>query len=164
MNLGWFEQFLISLGQECSTASGRGGGLGGRAALDPGGRQGGLLLQHGPVEGVIVLVIEGAEEDPEELPQVHVVGSLLEPEAAAVVEIHGELGREALAEHLDGGGHFLFADLFVLLLFGGGLEALPRQGSAVEVHEDVAQRLHVVAAGLLDAQVSVDAGVPGSSS
>lgn len=55
----------------------------------------------------------------------------------------------AFAQHLDGGGHLLLADAFVLLPLGGGLEALPGQRAQVEVHEDVAQRLQVVPSGLL---------------
>jgi hypothetical protein len=57
-------------------------------------------------------VIEGSEEDSEELPQVHVVGGLLESESAAVVQVHGELGGKALAQNLDGGGHLFLADLW----------------------------------------------------
>ena len=45
------------------------------------------------------------------------------------------------------------------MLLGSCLQALPRQRPAVEVHEHVAEGLHVVAARLLDAQVGVDAGV-----
>ena len=40
------------------------------------------------------------------------------------------------------------------------LEALPGQLAAVEVHEHVAERLHVVATRLLDAEVRVDRRVP----
>ena len=60
----------------------------------------GLLLQHRPVERVVVLVVERPEEDPVELAEVHVVWRLFEPQAAAVVEVHGELCGEALAQHL----------------------------------------------------------------
>ena len=49
--------------------------------------------------------------------------------------------------------------LFVLLLLGGSLESLPGEGAAVEVHEHVAQGLHVVPPALLDTQVGVDGGV-----
>ena len=130
----------------------------GRGRLD-GGSDGRLLLQHGPVERVVVLVVERAEENAEELTQVHVVGRLLEAQSATVVEIHGELGGEALAQDLDGRAHLLLADLLVLLLLGGGLEALPGQRAAIEVHAHVAERLHVVASALLDAQVGVDGRV-----
>ena len=126
-----------------------------------GGNRGSLLLQHRPVEGVVVLVVEGAEEDSEELAQVHVVGAFLEPQPAAVVQVHGELGRVSFAEDLDGRRHLLLADLLILLLLGRCFESLPRQSSTVEVHQDVAKRLHVVSSGLLDAQVRVDAGVTG---
>jgi len=80
-----------------------------------------LLFQHRPVEGVVVLVVKGSEEDPEELPQVHVVWSFLEPEAPAIVEIHGELCGEALAKHLHRGRHLLLTNLLVLLFLRGGL-------------------------------------------
>ena len=40
---------------------------------------------------------------------------------------------------------------------------MPWQTTPVEVHEDVAEGLHVVTAALLDAEVSVDAGVAGST-
>ena len=39
------------------------------------------------------------------------------------------------------------------------LEPLPGQAAPVEVHEHIAQRLHVVSPTLLDAQVGVDAGI-----
>ena len=111
---------------------------------------GGLLLQHRPVERVVVLVVERPEEDPVELAEVHVVRRLLEPQAAAVVEVHGELCGEALAQHLgilysrrmkadlivllimmrarvylNRRRHLLLADLLILLLLGGRLQTLP---------------------------------------
>ena len=60
------------------------------------GAGGSFLFQHGPVEGVVVLVVEGAEEDAEQLPEIHVVRGLLKPQAPAVVKIHGELGGKTL--------------------------------------------------------------------
>ena len=65
-----------------------------RAAGGDGRRR--LLLQDGPVEDVVVLVVEGAEQDAEQLAQVHVVGRLLEAQAAAVVQVHGKLCRVTL--------------------------------------------------------------------
>ncbi len=55
------------------------------------------------VVGVVVLVVEGAEEDAEQLPAIliHVVRGLLKPQAPAIVKIHGELGGKTLAEHLN---------------------------------------------------------------
>ena len=77
-----------------------GAGSDGRCSSSgPHGLQGGvgLLLQHGPVEGVVVLVVQRAEQDAEQLPQVHVVRGLVETEATAVIEVHGKLRREALS-------------------------------------------------------------------
>ena len=120
---------------------------------------GGLLLQHRPVERVVVLVVERPEEDPVELAEVHVVRRLLEPQAAAVVEVHGELCGEALAQHLcilysqkmkadlivlpimrrarlylNRRRHLLLADLLILLLLGGRLQTLPWKRTPVNVH------------------------------
>ena len=39
------------------------------------------------------------EQDAEKLAQVHVVGGLLKAQAAAVVQVHGELCRETLDMH-----------------------------------------------------------------
>ena len=64
--------------------------------MAPGHSGGGFLLEDGPVEHIVVLVVEGAEEDAEQLPQVHVVGRLLEPQPAAVVQVHCKLGWIAL--------------------------------------------------------------------
>ena len=41
-------------------------------------------------------MVEGAEEDAEQLPEIHVVRGLLKPQASAVVKIHGELGGKTL--------------------------------------------------------------------
>ena len=101
------------------------------------------------------------EKISEELTQILVVGSVVEAERAAVAEVVGELDGKALAEVLDVGGGFLLADALVLLPLGLGLEALPGQRAAVEVHEHVAERLEVVAATLLHAHVRVDGGVAG---
>lgn len=68
-----------------------------------------------------------------------------------------------MAAHLDRGRHLLLADLFVLLLFCGGFEALPRQRSPEEVHDNIAQRLDVVTPALLDAQMCVDGRISSSA-
>ena len=53
------------------------------------------------------LMVECAEEDAEQLTQVHVVGRLVEAQPATIVQVHGELGGESLAEHFHRGRHFL---------------------------------------------------------
>ncbi len=45
------------------------------------------------------------------------------------------------------------------MLLGGGLEPLPGQRASIKVHGHVAERLHVVATTLLNAQVGVNGGV-----
>ena len=75
--------------------------IGGRKIGGPRNTCSSLLLQHCPVEGVVVLVVERPEEDSEELTQVHVVWRLLEAQPTAVVEVHCKLCWETLAQHLD---------------------------------------------------------------
>ena len=48
---------------------------------------------------------------------------------------------------------------FVFLLLRCGAQTLPRQSSSDEVHQNVAQTLHVVSAALLDPEMRVNAGV-----
>ena len=85
------------------------------------------LSQHGPVEHVVIVVVQRAEEYSEQLPQVHIVWSFVEAEAAAVVEIHSKLGRVALAEDVDWGRHLFLADAVIFLFLRGRFEALPWQ-------------------------------------
>jgi NAD(P)H-hydrate repair Nnr-like enzyme with NAD(P)H-hydrate epimerase domain len=54
-----------------------------------------------------------------------------------------------LAEQLNGSGHFLLADLVILALLGVGLQTLPRQRAAIEVHEHETKRLEIITATLL---------------
>lgn len=58
----------------------------------------------------------------------------------------------AFTEDLDRSGHLLLTDPFVLLSFGGRLEALPGQRAQVEIHQDITQRLQVVPSGLFCGQ------------
>jgi len=71
----------------------------------------------------------------------------------------GRRTGEPLCELLDGRALLLLADLLVLLLVGRRLESLPGQAPAQEVHEDVSERLEVVAPRLLAPEVRVDAHV-----
>ena len=119
---------------------------------------------NAPVEDVIVLISFADEEVAEELPQVRVVGLVVEPQGPSVVQEDGELVGEATAEKIGRRGHLLLHDPVVLLFLGGGLETLPRERSTEEVHEDVSERFKIITASLLDTQVSVDGSVAGSAS
>jgi len=117
-------------------------------------------LEHVPVEDVVVGEALPVEQVSEQLPQVTVVWLLLKSERPTVVEIGGELTRSSLAQHVDWCGHLLLRDPLVLLLLRCSPQALPWQGALDEVHEDIAETLHVVPSALLDAKVGVDRGVP----
>ena len=73
------------------------------------------------------------------------------------------LTRETFAQLLNRCALLFLADLLVLLLVRRGSQTLPRQSSAEEVHEDMAQRLQVVTSRLLAAQVGVDRHIPSSA-
>jgi hypothetical protein len=78
---------------------------------------------------------------------------------AAGPETQARTTREAIAQILNGGGLLLLANLLVLLLVGRSLETLPWQSTAQEVHEDVTERLEIVATGLFAPEMGVDAHV-----
>jgi len=110
-------------------------------AITAGAAAGGLLValvvEDGPIEDEIVLIGFSEEEVLEHAAEVSVIGSVLETQRSAVVQIRDEFTWEMFAQHLDGRAHLLFHNLLVLLFFHVGLESLPRKGTAVEVHEDI---------------------------
>ena len=56
---------------------------------------------------------------------------------------------ETLTQFVNRSGLLLLADLLVFLLVRRGLETLPWEAAAQEVHEDVAEGLQIVSTGLL---------------
>lgn len=118
-----------------------------------------LVLVDGPVENVIVLEGLADEQVPENLPQVGVVGLVIETQGTGVVQVDGELVGETTAKDLGGGRHLLLHDTVVLLLLSSGLQTLPGKGTTAEVEHDIAEGFHIITAGLLDTQVGVDTGV-----
>ena len=149
--------------------------LGGSASLRAGlgGREDGSLrrqaslfllqVENRPVKHVVVLEALAVEELFEETLEVGVIRTVLEAKGAAVFKVGAEFGRVALAQLLGRGRHLAVHDALIFLLLGVGLEALPGERAPDEVHEDVAERFQVVAAALLNANVSVDRGITGSS-
>jgi hypothetical protein len=123
-----------------------------------------LFTQNDPVVLVVILVAVALEQVLKHVPHDCVLGSLVEAEVSALAQVLHELNGITLAQHFDRGCQLLLLDPFVFVPLVVGLESLPREHSSQEVHGDVADALHVVSAGLLDTQVSVDGGVPGGSS
>ena len=121
------------------------------------------VVEHRPIEDEIVLDLFAAEQVLHQPAEQSVVGSVLEPQAPAVAEIGDELCRKVLAKGFDGCRHLLLHDLLVFLLLADRAKALPRQGSAVEIHQHVADGLQVVPSALLDAEMGIDRRVPRSS-
>ena len=103
------------------------------------------------------------EEVAEKLAQVSVVGFVVESQGATEIKIGGEFTWESFTKHFDWSRQLLFADSLILLLFGLGFQALPRQAAAVEVHQHVAERLQIIPTGLFDAKVCVDTRISGGT-
>lgn len=123
-----------------------------------------LVLVDSPVEDVIILEALANKEITEDLAEIAVVGFVVEAQRSSVVEIDGELVGESAAKDLSRGGHLLLHNTIVLLLLSGSLKTLPRKRAAAEVEHNIAQRLHVVTARLLDTKMGVDGGITGSTS
>lgn len=123
-----------------------------------------LVLVDSPIEDIVILETLSDEEVTEDLAEVAVVGLIVETERSSVVEVDGKLVGEATAEDFGRGGHLLLHDTVVLLLLGSSLESLPGKGATAEVKHDITKRLHIVSAGLLNTQVSVDGSITSSSS
>jgi hypothetical protein len=133
------------------------------------------IVQLHPVVLAVLNLASALERLGEELAEVVVVGGILETKVADVAKVLVEFlccelalmiswrmmkrTRESVAEILDGRCLLLLANLLVLLLVGGRLEALPWQSTAKEIHENVTQGLEIVSAGLLASQMSVDTHV-----
>lgn len=123
------------------------------------GRSGLLGVLHGPVEDVVVLETLSDEQVSEQLPEVRVIGLVIESQGSSVVEVDCKLVGVSSAKNFGRGCHLLLHDTIVLLLLGGRLESLPRQRSPQKVHEDVTEGLEVISSGLLDTEMGVNGGV-----
>ena len=84
-------------------------------------------------------------------------------EIPAIAQILDKLLGKALAELFYAGSQFLFHDSFVFLLLVIGLEILPGQGTAQEIHKHIPQRLQIISPSLFDSNVGVNGGVSCSS-
>lgn len=85
--------------------------------------------------------------------EIFIVRRILKVELPAIIDVGSELGRKIFAEFFDGSGDLDLFDAFVLLLLGLGMESLPGQGTAAEIHQHIPQSLQVVPATLLYSQV-----------
>ena len=122
-----------------------------------------LLAQDDPVVLVVILVAVALEKIFEHVPHSCVLRSFVESQVSALAEILHELNRVALAQNLNGSCQLLFFDPFVLVPLVVGLESLPRKHTSQEVHGNVTDTFHIISAGLLNTQVSVDGSISGSS-
>lgn len=102
-----------------------------------------------PIELAVVHESAFLVEALEQVPQVLVVRRLEEVQSADVSQVRRHLFRVAVAQHLDRRVPLRLADLLVPFLQRVGLQPLPRQAAAQEVHEHVTQRLQVVSSALL---------------
>ena len=106
-----------------------------------------LLGQDHPVVLVVVLVPVSLEQLLEHRPHRRVVRALIETQVSGLTQILRELDWVSLAEDFDRSSQLLLLDAFVLVLLVVGLESLPGQHSAQEVHGHITDALHIVSAG-----------------
>jgi len=91
-----------------------------------------------PVKNIVVLKSLSDKKIPKDLAEVRVVGLVVKPQRAGVVEVYRELVGEPTAKNFGRGSHFLLHDSIVLLLLSCSLQALPRQRTTTEVQHHVA--------------------------
>src|SRR6478752_7256994 len=103
-----------------------------------------LVLVDCPVENIIILETLTNKEVAEDLAEVAVIRLIVESKRSSVVEVDCELIGESTAENLSRGSHLLFHNAVVLLLLGGGLQALPRERAAAEIEHNVTKGLHII--------------------
>ena len=121
-----------------------------------------LLFQY-PVIHEVKVETFSHERFSEHRDDLLVIGSLFKLELARVVEEVPKLSREPMRQVFDRSNGLLDLDLFVLLLFCLGRQALPGQSTLDKVHQHHADLFQVVPSGLLDAHMSVETGVSSSA-
>ena len=109
---------------------------------------------------VPLVLLHEALEEPKDVAVVRVRD---EANRSAVLHELLELARQTLAELFQRYFFFLLLDVVVFFVLRPAGETLPRQLALQEVEQDVADRLEVITAGLLVAQVGVQGGIPSSS-
>jgi len=122
-----------------------------------------LHHQHVPVVDNSGTKIEPVPQHAEHPADIVVLGPLVEPHAAAIVQVHGELAGESLAQDLHTHRDLLLVDALVFLQLGGGLHILPGQRAPVKVHKDIAHGHHIIPPRGFDAFVGANGGISGSS-
>ena len=100
----------------------------------------------------------------QDIPEVGVIGLVLELEGAAVVEVDRKLDRQMPALDLHRNRHLLLHNLLVFLHLVVGPHALPRQVPLHQVDQDVPDGLEVVSAALLYPQMRINRCVSRSAS
>ena len=121
------------------------------------------VVELHPIILSILNLASALESLSEEVAKVVVIWSILKSKVADVAEVLVELLREAVAKLGDWRRLLLLSDLLVLLLVGRSLQSLPWETSAEEVHEDVSERLEIIATRLLASEMGVDGHITCSS-
>ena len=121
------------------------------------------IVKLHPVILSILDLASALESLSEQVAKVVVIWGILKSKVADVAEVLVKLLWEAIAQLGNWGSLLLFSDLLVFLLVGCSLESLPWETSAEKVHEDVAEGLEIVTAGLLTSEMGVDRHITSSS-
>ena len=111
-----------------------------------------------------ILNLAGALESlGEEVAKVVVIWSILKSKVPDIAEVLVEFLWETIAKLGDWRRLLLLSDLLILLLVGRSLQSLPWETSPEEIHEDVSERLEIIATRLLASKMGVDGHVTRSS-
>jgi hypothetical protein len=95
---------------------------------------------------------------------VAIVRRVSELQLAAILHELFKFGRTSLAELFKSGFLLLLFDVVVLFCLGASWEALPREFTSEEVNDNVTDAFQVVSTRLFITNMSVDRGVPCSTS
>ena len=91
--------------------------------------------------------------------EVTVVGSIVKPQSATVVQGVLEDGGKVGTQFIQWRVHFLVHNASILLFLRVAAQSLPRESALQEVYKDVAERLQIVSATLLNPEMICNAGV-----
>jgi hypothetical protein len=111
---------------------------------------------NAPVKDIVVLVALLNKEVAEEFTKVGVVWLIIEMKRSSIVQKDAKLVGETMAKKDRRSSHPVLHDSIVLLLFGGSLQALPRESTMKEIHENVSKTFKIVPTSLFNSKMRIN--------
>jgi hypothetical protein len=99
-----------------------------------------LIVVDGPIKDIVVLETLTNEEITEDLSEIRVIRLVVKAEGMNVVEVDGELIREAM-QRTSVGVVIFFSMIrsYLCFLVASSLKALPREGASAEVEHNISE-------------------------